>query len=75
MIDHSIPVAVAGLRILPGDILVCDSDGVTRVPTDVAEDVLSQCGEVRDRESSTFALFSKPDFTLQDWEDYKSRNS
>ena len=32
MIDHSVPVGVAGLRILPGDILVCDGDGVTRVP-------------------------------------------
>ena len=71
MIDHSIPVNVAGLHILPGDILVCDSDGVTRVPTDVAEDVLRQCAEVRERESSTFALFSKPDFTLRDWENYR----
>ena len=71
MIDHSIPVDVAGLRILPGDILVCDGDGVTRVPVDVAEDVLTQCAEVRERESSTFAHFTKPDFTLQDWENYR----
>ena len=40
MINHGIPVHVAGMRILPGDILVCDGDGVTRVPVDVAEDVL-----------------------------------
>ena len=70
MIDLGVPVVVAGLRILPGDILVCDGDGVTRVPVDVAEDVLKQCAEVRERESLTFAHFSKPDFTLQDWEDY-----
>ena len=70
MIDHSIPVDVAGLRILPGDILVCDGDGVTRVPVDVAEDVLRQCAEVRERESVSIGHFSKPDFTLQDWEDY-----
>lgn len=70
MIDHSIPVVVAGLRILPGDILVCDGDGVTRVPVDAAEDILNQCAEVREREGKSFAIFSKPDFTLQDWENY-----
>ena len=70
-IDHGIPVDVAGLRILTGDILVCDGDGVTRISVDVAADVLKQCAEVRERESKTFAYFSKPDFTLRDWEDYK----
>ena len=70
-INHGIPVVVAGLRILPGDILVCDGDGVTRISVDVAADVLKQCAEVRERESKTFAYFSKPDFTLRDWEDYK----
>ena len=72
MIDHSIPVDVAGLRILPWDILVCDGDGVTRVPVDVAEDVLRQCAEVREREGKGFAYFSKPGFTLEDWESYKA---
>ena len=47
-IDHGIPVDVAGLRIWPGDILVCDGDGVTRISVDVAADVLKQCAEVRD---------------------------
>lgn len=73
MIDHSIPVVAAGLRILPGDILVCDGDGVTRVPVDVAEDVLKQCAEVREREGKGFAYFSKPDFSIADWEAYKAR--
>ena len=72
MIDHSIPVVVASLRILPGDILVCDSDGVTRVPVDVAEDVLRQCAEVRKREGKGFAYFSKSGFTVDDWESYKA---
>ena len=71
MIDHDVPVDVAGLRILPGDILVCDGDGVTRLSVDVAEDVLRQCAEVREREAKTFANFSKPGFTLDDWKAYK----
>ncbi len=72
MIDHSIPVVAAGLRILPGDILVCDGDGVTRVPVDVAEDVLRQCAEVREREGAGFAYFSKSGFSVEDWEGYKA---
>ena len=72
MIDHSVPVDIAGLRILPGDILVCDGDGVTRVPVDVAEDVLRLCVEVREREGKGFAYFSKSGFTLNDWESYKA---
>ena len=72
MIDQGIPVDVAGLRILPGDILICDGDGVTRISVDVAEDVLKQCAEVREREGKTFAYFLKPGFTLKDWESYKS---
>ena len=72
LIDHGLPVDVAGLRILPGDILVCDSDGVTRVPIDFAEDILRQCTEVRERENKSVAYFSKPGFTLDDWESYKA---
>ncbi len=72
MIDHGIPVEVAGLRIIPGDILVCDGDGVTRVPVDQAEDILKQSHEVREREGKTFAYFSKPGFSLDDWESYKA---
>ena len=33
MIEHGIDVDIAGLAISPGDILVCDGDGVTRVPS------------------------------------------
>ena len=72
LIDHDLPVDVAGLRILPGDILVCDGDGVTRVPVDVAEDVLRTAAEVRAKEGAGFKYFSKPGFTIEDWEAYKA---
>ena len=72
LIDHDVPVDVAGLRILPGDILVCDGDGVTRVPVDVAEDVLRTAAEVRAKEGAGFKYFSKPGFTIEDWEAYKA---
>ena len=72
LIDHDLPVDVAGLRILPGDILVCDGDGVTRVPVDVAEDVLKTAAEVRAKEGAGFKYFSKPGFAIEDWEAYKA---
>ena len=72
LIDHDVPVDVAGLRILPGDILVCDGDGVTRVPVDIAEDVLRTAAEVRAKEGAGFKYFSKPGFTIEDWEAYKA---
>lgn len=72
MIEHNIPVTVADLQIHPGDILVCDGDGVTRVPVDIAEDVLIKCAEVRNKEAETHKYFSNPNFTLDDWETYKS---
>ncbi len=73
MIDHDIPVNVAGLVIVPGDILVCDGDGITRVPVDIAEDVLVKCAEVREKEGDSHRYFTKPNFTLEDWEAYKAR--
>lgn len=51
MLEHEVPVVVASLRIAPGDILVCDSDGVARVAIDEAADVAKMCAEVRDRKS------------------------
>ena len=72
MIDHGIPVGVAGLRILTGDVLVCDGDGVTRISVDVAEDVLKTAADVRAKEGAGFKYFSKPGFAIEDWEAYKA---
>ena len=73
MIDHGIPVHVAGLRIHAGG-----HPSLRRRRRDAcpnrgqAEDVLKQAHEVREREGKTFAYFSKPGFTLDDWENYKA---
>ncbi|HJO57417.1 MAG TPA: RraA family protein [Nitrospinaceae bacterium] len=50
MIDQNIEVVVASLKICPGDILVCDADGATRVEVDMAADVAKMCAEVRMKE-------------------------
>ena len=65
------PVSVAGLLIEQGDILVCDSDGITKVPTELASEVLEKCKQVREKEAATFSYMSDPDFTLEKYEAWK----
>ena len=65
------PVSVAGLRIEQGDILVCDADGITRVPATSASQVLEQCRQVREKEAATFSYMSDPNFTLEKYEAWK----
>jgi regulator of RNase E activity RraA len=67
LIDHNIPVRVAGLEVIPGDILVCDGDGLTRVPVDIAADVVKACAVVREKESKAHAYFSSPAFSFKKW--------
>ena len=74
MLEHEIPVTVASLRIAPGDILVCDADGATRVPVEEATDVAKMCAEVRVKEGALHRYFSVPDFTLDKWQTWKSGN-
>jgi regulator of RNase E activity RraA len=74
MIEHEVAVTVASLTINPGDILVCDADGVTRVTVDEAVDVAKMCAEVRAKEGALHKFFSVPDFTLDNWEEWKSKS-
>jgi len=60
IVRHGAPVTVADLHISPGDLLVCDDDGVTRVPLDIAGDVAKACAEVQEREAGIMQRFSTP---------------
>lgn len=74
MIDQNIEVVVASLKIVPGDILVCDADGATKVPVDIAVDVAKMCAEVRMKESAVHRFFVEKDFTLEKWDTWKNDN-
>jgi len=65
---------VARLKIVPGDILVCDADGATKVPVDIAVDVAKMCAEVRMKESAVHRFFVEKDFTLEKWDKWKNDN-
>ena len=70
-----VSVTVAGLRILPGELLVVDGDGCTKVPAGMApEDVLQAAREIRAFESTVRVLADSPDFTLQKYRDWRAAN-
>ena len=52
LIDTQIDVEVANLIIHPGDILIADEDGITRIPIDIAEETLEKCAVVREKETN-----------------------
>ena len=49
----NVPVAVGGVVVRPGDFVVADTIGVTVVPLDKAEEVLTLAREQADREQAT----------------------
>ncbi len=71
IVRHGGPVNAAGLLVRPGDILVCDADGVARVPVEIAADVAKKCAEVRKKERVMHDYFSDAKFTLKKYEAWK----
>jgi regulator of RNase E activity RraA len=67
--SHNVPVAVAGVRVNPGDVVVADGDGVIVVPQDVALDVARHAAkehesDMKNRRRLYDALGIKPDDTV-----------
>ena len=61
-------VTVAGLRILPGELLIADEDGCTKIPHgyDPAV-VLETARDIRVRETEHRTFITGPDFTVEEW--------
>lgn len=69
LIRADAPVVVGGLLIHPMDILVCDRDGVTRIPSDMDPDVvLDKAREIRERERGYQKIAEQPGMN---WEKLK----
>ena len=65
-------VTVAELRVNPGDLLVCDNDGCTKIPAEHdPEDILRKADEIREREQRIQADTREPGFTLAQWTEYQ----
>ena len=63
IVRHGNDVKIAGLKISPGDILVCDADGVVIVPIDLAQQIIEFANRVRAKEEETFRFFKQAKFT------------
>ena len=58
-IKEDYQVKVGDLLIKPGDLIVGDTDGITRVPIEIAEETLKCCKKVRDYETGVFDELKK----------------
>jgi regulator of RNase E activity RraA len=59
LIETQTEVEVADLIINAGDLLIGDTDGITSIPLDIAEETLLKCKEVRDFETKIFDELKK----------------
>ncbi|MBA46598.1 MAG: hypothetical protein CL893_00755 [Dehalococcoidia bacterium] len=59
LIETQTSVEVGDLIINPGDLIVGDTDGITRVPIEIAEETLICCKKVRDYETGVFDELKK----------------
>ncbi|HYO81505.1 MAG TPA: RraA family protein [Bryobacteraceae bacterium] len=50
-VNNNVPVQCAGVQVKPGDIIVAGEDGVVRVPSERAAEVLKRSQEIDDRET------------------------
>ena len=71
----NVPVWAGGVRVMPGDIVVGDADGITRVPVEIAADVAKMCAEVRRKEGEMHRYFSAKEFSIDDYESWKNGRS
>ena len=49
----NVPVVVGGMRVNPGDIMLCDGDGVVAIPPSMAAEVAAKAREKTDVEAAT----------------------
>jgi regulator of RNase E activity RraA len=54
----NVPVVVGGMRVNPGDIVLCDGDGVVAVPPEMAMEVAQKAQEKVDAERATLAAIA-----------------
>ena len=57
LIETQTEVEVAGLKINSGDLLIGDTDGITRVPLDIAEETVKKSQEVREKETKSISAY------------------
>lgn len=62
--DLNIPVTIGDIRVMPGDIIVGDDDGVVSVPAAIEADVLEKAGARLEKEVAILGRLRKGELTM-----------
>ncbi len=64
ILDVGVEVEISGLLIRPGDLLHGDVNGIVSIPEEIADKVIAEVEQVRQRERETMDFVNAPDFTV-----------
>ena len=67
LVDFNKPVQLAGVEILPGDLLHADKHGVCIIPEAVAPRLAEACAEVERMERPLLEICRSPEFDLEEY--------
>ena len=67
LVEFNVPVRLAGVEILPGELIHADKHGVCVIPEGVAERLAAACAEVERMERPLLEICRSPDFDLEDY--------
>ena len=74
LVRFNASVTVGQLKIHPGDLLVADTDGCTRVPANHnPEDIIRHGREIQAREQEALAFYDEPGFSIAKWKAWRDR--
>ena len=65
LLEVNVPVTVDGLRVLPGDLLHGDQNGVTSIPLEIASRVPEMAAKIRAEEASLMDYIKSADFNVE----------
>lgn len=71
MVEHDVPVVVAGVRVAPGDLVVADIDGVVIVPAEAAVEVAQRAVAKATTENHARALIEGGALLGDAWDRFK----
>ena len=65
-VDINVPVQCCGVTVMPGDVLLGDSQGVIAIPPEIAEEVVAAAEELERKESFFAAKIMEGNLTVQE---------
>jgi 4-hydroxy-4-methyl-2-oxoglutarate aldolase len=65
LLEVNVPVEIDGVRVVPGDLLHGDVNGLTIVPLGIADRLATVAAQVRDREANLISYVQGPDFSVE----------